>query len=215
MAELITCVIQIIICLCKTRVVMHILASTLYLLILIIWLSYIVRLSLIVPVGMRATSSIYVCICMNLHQYTVECRYNAVHHTIILHTSMQWLSLKVNETLNPQKTPHISPWRASYRVSFVLDFDDIDLVITAPHCLQMFLNAAFVRCSSIWVVSPVWIHDILSVLLWHFFDVRRLYVHLTLVYGLPLNRLYLTSDDRVFCRISASLSLGELNECNV
>ena len=155
--------------------------------ILITWSLYIVRLSIIVAVSMRATSSI--CIWRYLHQYTVKCRYNSVQYNIILHTSMQWLSLKLNETLNPQKTPHISPWRASYRMSFVLDFDDIDLVITAPHCLQMFLNTAFVLCNSIWVVIPVWVHDTLSVLLLHFFDVRRLYVHLTLVYGIPVNIL--------------------------
>ena len=31
--------------------------------------------------------------------------------------------------------PHISPWQASYGVYFVLDVDEIDRVITAPHCI--------------------------------------------------------------------------------
>ena len=34
--------------------------------------------------------------------------------------STRWPRQNTDETLNPQKTPHISPWRASYGVSFVL-----------------------------------------------------------------------------------------------
>ena len=45
--------------------------------------------------------------------HTVECRYNAVLYNTILHTSMRSLRHNVNDTLDPQNTPHISPswWR--------------------------------------------------------------------------------------------------------
>ena len=37
--------------------------------------------------------------------------------------------------LDPQKTLHTSPWRASYGVSFVNICGKTDRVITAPHCI--------------------------------------------------------------------------------
>ena len=36
--------------------------------------------------------------------------------------------------LNSQKTPHTSPSRASYGVSFLMIWEKIDRVITEPHC---------------------------------------------------------------------------------
>ena len=37
---------------------------------------------------------------------TIECRYNAVQYSTILHTSLQELNQNINQRLNPQKTPH-------------------------------------------------------------------------------------------------------------
>ena len=41
------------------------------------------------------------------------------------------------QTLDSQKTPHSSAWRASYGVSFVKILKKIDRVITAPHCISV------------------------------------------------------------------------------
>ena len=52
-------------------------------------------------------------------QKTVEYRYNAVGYNRILHILLQGLCQNSNESVNPQKTPHTPPQRASYEVSFV------------------------------------------------------------------------------------------------
>ena len=39
--------------------------------------------------------------------------------------------------LDPQKTLHTSPYRASYGVYFVDTFEKIDRLITAPHCTKL------------------------------------------------------------------------------
>ena len=38
--------------------------------------------------------------------YTVKCHYNTVEYNSILHIPMWWLKQNMDETLNPQKTPH-------------------------------------------------------------------------------------------------------------
>ena len=43
----------------------------------------------------------------------------------------------MNQLLDSQKTPNTSPYRASYRVSFVNICEEIDRVITAPHCIML------------------------------------------------------------------------------
>ena len=40
----------------------------------------------------------------------------------------------MNQILESQQTPHTSPSRASYGVSFVKILEKTDHVITAPHC---------------------------------------------------------------------------------
>ena len=40
----------------------------------------------------------------------------------------------MNQILESQQTPHTSPSRASYGVSFVKILEKTDRVITAPHC---------------------------------------------------------------------------------
>ena len=41
----------------------------------------------------------------------------------------------MNQILESQQTPHTSPSRASYGVSFVTILEKTDRVITAPHCI--------------------------------------------------------------------------------
>ena len=65
--------------------------------------------------------------------YIVMCRYNAVEYDLIWKTSLQWLRQSINQSLNPQNTPHTSPWRASYGICFVRILNEINHVITTPH----------------------------------------------------------------------------------
>ena len=51
--------------------------------------------------------------------YTVECCYDAVEFVMILHSAQRWQRQNINQTLDSQKTPHISPSRASYGVCVV------------------------------------------------------------------------------------------------
>ena len=52
---------------------------------------------------------------------------------MILHTALQFQLQNIHQTLNSQKTPHSSPSRASYGVSFVRIWEKIDRFITTPH----------------------------------------------------------------------------------
>ena len=69
----------------------------------------------------------------NLLSYTVKCRYDVLQYNMVLHTSLQEVRQNINERLNPQKTPHTSPGRTSYVLSFVNILEKIDRLITAPH----------------------------------------------------------------------------------
>ena len=69
---------------------------------------------------------------------TVKCCYNAVWYNMILDTSLQELRQNINHRLNPKKTPHTSPWRARYGVSFVNILEKIDRLITTLHCRSPF-----------------------------------------------------------------------------
>ena len=66
---------------------------------------------------------------------TVRCHHNTDQYNMTLHTALQWLRHYINLSLNSQKTPHILPIRASYRVSIVSILEKTDHVITAPHCI--------------------------------------------------------------------------------
>ena len=67
--------------------------------------------------------------------HTVECHYNAVQYRKILHKSLQELRQNINWMLDPQKTPHSSPWWVSYGVSFVNMCEKIDHIIMPLHCI--------------------------------------------------------------------------------
>ena len=70
-------------------------------------------------------------------QYTVKYRYNAVQFITILHSALRKQWQKVNQILESQEAPHISPSSASYWVpivvSIVMILEKIDRVLTAPH----------------------------------------------------------------------------------
>ena len=50
---------------------------------------------------------------------------------------LQSLMQNINQRLYLQKTPHISPYRASYGISIVNILEKIDRVITGPHFTQL------------------------------------------------------------------------------
>ena len=62
---------------------------------------------------------------------TVECRYNATHYDMILHTSLQFPRHHINQCVNPHKTSHRSLQRVSHGVSFLMIVREIDRVMTA------------------------------------------------------------------------------------
>ena len=63
---------------------------------------------------------------------------------MLLHTSLQELRQNINQRLNPQRTPHTSPWWASYGMSFVNILEKIARVITARHWPHPGLLSTFV-----------------------------------------------------------------------
>ena len=64
---------------------------------------------------------------------TVECRCNAAQCCMIMQTSLPWLRLNTNQSLNPQNASHISPKQVSYGMDFVRIWEKIGSVITAPY----------------------------------------------------------------------------------
>ena len=65
----------------------------------------------------------------------VKCHYKAAQYCNILYKQLTELRQNINQMLDPQNTPHTSPKRASYGVSFANNCDKIDCVITASHCI--------------------------------------------------------------------------------
>ena len=72
----------------------------------------------------------------NTMQNTVECRYNAVQYCKLLHNWLQELRQNIDQILDPQKTPHTSPSRVSYGVSFVNICEKIDRVYNGTALLM-------------------------------------------------------------------------------
>ena len=56
-------------------------------------------------------------------------RYNAVHFITILHTALRQQRQNINQTLDSQNAPHISPSRVSSEVSFVRIWEKIVRII--------------------------------------------------------------------------------------
>ena len=72
----------------------------------------------------------------------VKCQYNAIQFITILHRVLRWQWQKMNQILESQQTPHISPSQASYVVSVVRNLEKIDRVITAPCCTVHNINSS-------------------------------------------------------------------------
>ena len=66
---------------------------------------------------------------------TLGCCHNAVQYYKISHEKLQELRQNINQMPDPQKTPHTSPLRASYGVSYANICEKIDRVITVPDCI--------------------------------------------------------------------------------
>ena len=79
------------------------------------------------------------------YTYTVECRYSAIQHNMILHMVRQWLRQNMHQRLYLQKTSHNSPSLASYRLPLVMIGVKIDRVIAATYYIQ---NSWFIVISS-------------------------------------------------------------------
>ena len=75
-------------------------------------------------------------------QNTLECCYNAVQFTTILPLALGWQWQTVNQILNSQQPPHISPSRTSAVVSIVRIWEKLAF-ITVPHCSKF---GSEVRC---------------------------------------------------------------------
>ena len=67
--------------------------------------------------------------------YAVECRYNAVQWSIILHTKVQLLMKSISHSSNPQNNIPYLALTGELWGEFVRIWERIDRVITAPHCI--------------------------------------------------------------------------------
>ena len=67
--------------------------------------------------------------------YAVECRYNAVQWSIILHTKLQLLMKSISHSSNPQNNIPYLALTGELWDEFVRIWERIDRVITAPHCI--------------------------------------------------------------------------------
>ena len=61
----------------------------------------------------------------------------------------------MDQTSHSRKTPHISPLRVSYGVSFVRILKKIDRVITAPYCIYD-LNLVITVAADVLETHPTW-----------------------------------------------------------
>ena len=82
---------------------------------------------------------------------------------MVLRASLRRLKQTVNQRLNSQTTPHISPSRASYGVSIVGIGEKTDRLITVPAlyiCIQPIFQAMWTRpgCGLVPYLSGLWRH---------------------------------------------------------
>ena len=87
-------------------------------------------------------------------------RYSAAQHNMSLRMLQKWLRQNTHQRLYSQKTPHISPSRASYGVSFVRIWVKIDRVITAPYCIFFYKWPTMIKTGviqrSAWWLQITW-----------------------------------------------------------
>ena len=113
-----------------------------------------------------ANSVVYIELVGHFHYVlsTVECRFNAVQYNNIFHSPLHWPTQNINQISYSQKTLHILPSQASYRVSIVRIWEKIDCVIRALHCIYWFwfiwfwchsYNHHGTRLSMVWMF-PCW-----------------------------------------------------------
>ena len=84
------------------------------------------------------------------HLNPVVFRYNTVRYNMILHISLQSLIQNACQSFNIQNTPHNSPYRVSYGVSFARNSETIDRVIATSHCSLFVVLIVPVKQSPDW-----------------------------------------------------------------
>ena len=81
----------------------------LFFIVVVVFWNHIMRLALINilwwPYGLNEGLQT----CVHSLSNTVECRYNAVQYSKVLHKLLQEFRQNINQMLDPQKTPHTSP----------------------------------------------------------------------------------------------------------
>ena len=55
----------------------------------------------------------------DIQLYPIMLHHNSIQYNMISYRPLQWLKQNINQSLNPWKTPHISPSEERYRMSFV------------------------------------------------------------------------------------------------
>ena len=122
----------------------------------------------------------HICICIYIYIYT--CRYNAAQFITILHTALRWQWQKMNQILVSQRTPHISPSRASNGVSIVRTLETINPVITAPR----YMICGTIHGAGIWWVdnSPMSYFECKNIAFLVFVNKMKIIV---VLFGFPKN----------------------------
>ena len=93
------------------------------------------------------------CLCWFFLQ--VRCLYNMVQFNTILYTALQLLWHYIYPYMYSQKTPHSSPVRVSYRVSFVRIFKKCYRITAAPYCICIFIILQHWNSADHWI-HPSW-----------------------------------------------------------
>ena len=72
-----------------------------------------------------------------IHELIIQIQTSAVIHSLIYHDITYDTALTVAESESDIRitTPHSSPSRVSYAVSFVRILEKIDRIIMVPHCM--------------------------------------------------------------------------------
>ena len=84
---------------------------------------------------------------------SAKCQYNSTQSLTISLRAVPWHWQNINQILNSQKTPHISPLRVSYGVSIVRICEKIDCVITASHCTNHWGRAAHICVGKLTIIG--------------------------------------------------------------
>ena len=74
--------------------------------------------------------------------HTVGCHYNMIQYIMLLFTALQILRQYINDSLNSQQTPHISPSQMSYGMFVDSNLDKMDCIQTALYYIMVWCYQA-------------------------------------------------------------------------